>query len=215
MTEEATQQGNTEQGAEAEPSTAKADETEQLLTGQTEEKSEGTTKSESSESEAEGEEASGELEDTDYDLSVPEGFPDENTELVSEFCAVAKDQGLTKEQAQGAVDWFAAKQKAAIEKFQLDQEQKSKSWVAELKSDPDFGASNYTKTLKQANVALEKFGGKDAVEAITAAGLANNPALVKLFARVHSALAEDSLAEGKPVAEDTVEAKLSKLYPGI
>jgi hypothetical protein len=74
-----------------------------------------------------------------------------------------------------------------------------------VKTDQEFGGVRFEATVKASRSALAQFGGEELSKVLTEYGIDNHPAIVKAFARVRAAIAEDTVA-GKggtqPVAND-------------
>jgi len=209
MTEETKDlvQDHTETSDSETPVQEKEEKESSLLTGESPEE-DGETVSKDKE-----QEASEEVEA--YELSLPEGFPDENTELVSGFSEFAQANKMSKDQAQGAVDWFAERQKELIEQATASQKRQAAEWVHELRADPKVGGGKLDETVKKANIALNKFGGDEVVKVLQETGMSNHPAFVKMFAKIQKELAEDKFAPGEPAEVDERKELLDKMYPGL
>lgn len=125
-----------------------------------------------------------------YQLETPEGA-DEN--LVGWFKNTAHGLGLPAEQT-GKL--FAAYNEMVAEKTKAAEVVMQSQAIEDVKSlKREFGP-DFDKRAELANRALEEFGGKDLVNVVNQAGLANNPILVKAFAKAGAMLEEGKFVEG-------------------
>lgn len=149
-----------------------------------------------------------------FEIKLPEGakFDDK---VLGEFKTLMSDEKLTSAQRAQALIDLQWKQAQAQTKAANDAWEAQKlADVEALKTDKEFGGVKYDATVKAAQSALQQFGGEEASKLLTAFGLENNPAVVKLLARVRSAIAEDSLAgkSGQAPQVNTREAQLQSRY---
>ena len=155
-----------------------------------------------------GEDEPGAVEKYDR-IDLPEGVEvDEVT--VSEVISVAKELGLTKEQATALATKQADIFKKKDEGILATMKEIRKNWVEELKADKDFGGQRMTDTIREANKVVARFGD-DALKKYLKSGVGDNPSVVKLLARVGKALGEHRVVEGEPAEEKLNPAY--RLYP--
>ena len=133
------------------------------------------------------------------DFQVPEGVAlDEG--IMNDFVARAKELNLSQEKAQEMVDLGVKVLDNAMEAQREQYAQLRQQWVEELKTDQEFGGSNFDKTVEQAQQALRKFGDESLTELLEETGYGDNPALIKFLARITKATSEDNSASGDPPA---------------
>lgn len=146
-----------------------------------------------------------------YEFKAPEGMTLDEA-AVQAFEPVAKELGLSQDAAQKLVDLYAG-QKAADAKALADSwAQQGKTWKSEISADKEFGGTNFSTTMNNANSVLAKFATKEEIQAIEAMGLGNYPPFVKALARAGKAMGEDTFVKGKPAsAADIDPAKV--LFP--
>jgi len=136
-----------------------------------------------------------------YDLKAPEGFEIDEA-LLGDFEPVAKELKLTNEGAQKLVETMMPKVVQRI----ADQQQAAytdmlEGWAGTIKADKEIGGDNLKPSLVLAEKALAKFGTPELNALLNfrseknpnGFGLGNNPELVRVFARIGKAMAEDKL----------------------
>lgn len=160
----------------------------------------------SGKSAAEGKEGAGATkpkEQEPFELTAPEGYPINEAGLkgLNDLC---KSANLTKEQGEAVLQHMAGNYAA----FTEQQQAQGKAWIEEFKADKDFGGDKFDASLADARKALATFDDSGTVsKMLLETGYGNNPAVLKIFARVGRALGEDKLpgmsggAEDKPLEE--------------
>jgi hypothetical protein len=152
----------------------------------------------------------------ELDFKLPEGFkPD--AKALDTFKALAKETGLDGPKAQKLVEFYAsqhqAQQKALEDSFTTQQ----KAWIEELTADKEWGGANLSKTATLAQQAVLKFGGPELAKKLDAMGMGDHPDLVRAFARIGKAMADDSTlgtTAGAPAsAGQSQDAFFRGLYP--
>lgn len=84
------------------------------------------------------------------------GLPEESVKDIQDL---AKDLGLTKEQAQALVDKRKSDEDAKVaakETFKAKEVEVFKNWETELKSDPDFGGDNFAHSVHNVNKLIRE-----------------------------------------------------------
>lgn len=135
-----------------------------------------------------------------YDLKVPEGMELDEV-LLNEFSPLAKELKLTNDGAQKLVETMMPKVMSRFaEQQQAAWERTLETWVGEINADKEMGGENLKATKEAAEKALAKFGTKElsamlgyrTAENPKGLGLGNHPELVRVFAKIGKAMAEDS-----------------------
>lgn len=138
-----------------------------------------------------------------FELTAPDGYPinDAGLKGLNDLC---KSANLSKEQGEAVLKHMAGNYAA----FQEQQQAQGKAWIEEFKADKDFGGDKFDASLADAKKALATFDeGGTVSKMLLETGYGNNPAVLKIFARVGRALGEDKLpgmsggAEDKPLEE--------------
>lgn len=125
------------------------------------------------------------------ELKLPEGF-DADKAALEGFKATASELGLDTAKAQKLFDQYVAIEKArgeAAEKAFAEQDAK---WAAAVQADPDIGGEKLKTTVTEVRAALNWLG-PGVGQLIKAAGLGNNPDVVKAFVKLGRGLADDSI----------------------
>lgn len=147
-----------------------------------------------------------------YEFKVPEGMTLDQ-KVVEEFTPLAKELGLSQENAQKMVDLYASQ----VQKFhqaQLDNWRNTlDEWASSVKADKEIGGENYDTSVRHARAAIQKFGGQELRDVLNASGMGANPELVRVFARIGKAMAEDQIVLGGKESGPTDVAKI--LYPSM
>ena len=119
------------------------------------------------------------------DFQLPEGFELEGDRL-EQTRAWAKENNLSQEQAQAAINRFCEMGAEQSQSFQQKLVEQNEAWGKELAT--RFG-SEYSETISDAQRALRALDADGTVKGlINQYGLGNNPDLVGLFAKVGKAL---------------------------
>lgn len=133
----------------------------------------------------------------EYKWEKPEGFEGDLDETALEqFEPIARELGLTQEQA----NKFVALQAEATQRYQEAAQtqfaETQKQWMADLKNDADFGGNNYDANVKLAQKGVKALDMPELVEAFETTGMGNHPAFVKAFAKVGRSVSEDGFELG-------------------
>jgi len=140
-----------------------------------------------------------------YDLKAPEGFEQLDPVLLEQFEPVARELGLSNEAAQKLVETQMPK---VIERI-TEQHREAwgnqiEAWVSEVKADKEIGGEALGANLEAAKRAIDKFGTPELKALIDypsqdnpkGLGLGNHPELVRVFARIGKAMADDTFENG-------------------
>ncbi|CAI1205225.1 Uncharacterised protein [Serratia entomophila] len=122
-----------------------------------------------------------------YEFAAPEG-QELDANALSVFEPIAKELGLTQEQAQKLVDIYPQIQQQQAEAWS----KQVADWGEQVKADKEIGGDKFTASVGLAQRALDQFGNSELREYLQASGLGNHPALVRFCAKVGNSMAEDS-----------------------
>lgn len=146
------------------------------------------------------------------ELKLPDGFTADEG-LLTGFKGLAGEFGLDSAKAQKLIDLYVgtetARVKAQAEAFQTQVAE----WAKAVETDKELGGANLPQTKAFASQAVQRFGGAPLVEFLNNVGLGNHPVLVKTFAAIGRALADDSIAGGVGASPAPQKDPLELLYP--
>lgn len=159
----------------------------------TEGQQDGAQEGEGKEGEGEGESQAPET----YEWKAPEGFEGElDSAAIEQFEPIAKELGLTQEQADKMVSLHAESIQRAQQQARDNWAQQQEAWENDLRNDPDFGGAKFDENVGAAMKAVEKFGTPGLKEALESTGMGNHPELVRTFAEIGKAISEDKIVMG-------------------
>lgn len=144
-----------------------------------------------------------------YDLTFSEDVTVDE-DLKSEFVEMAKENKLSKEQAQALADFHIKNQKATLDKWA----DTVKGWKEATQKDKEIGGKEFNQKVSVARKALKEYGTPELTAVLDAYGMSNHPEVIRLFYRVGKTLKEDSVESGgQPKGEVRDIAKL--LFPNM
>lgn len=158
-----------------------------------------------------------------YELKAPEGFESIDPVLVEQFEPVARELGLSNEAAQRLVETQMPKIVERItEQHREAWGKQLEQWVETVKTDKEIGGQAFAQSTKYAQTALAKFGTPELMQMLAypsaenpnGLGLGNNPELVRVFARIGKAMADDRIVTGSTKPGDRKGGLYSDLPPG-
>lgn len=152
--------------------------------------------------------------DEPLEFKLPEGIPADD-EMLAGFKDVAKEAGLKGPQAQKVVDLYVRAMRKEAESAKAEHEARIQTWADSLKTDAELGGKAYTQNVAHAQRGLAKFATPELRTLLNETGLGNHPELVRVFARVGKAMAEDSFSGAGPTAGSVTsdEALVAQLWP--
>ncbi len=129
-----------------------------------------------------------------YEFNLPEGLTvsDEQKEA---FTAVAKEARMTQEQANSLLKMHAD----IVMEQQRQAEEIKNQWMNECAKQ----GLNTPENLAAAKIAVDTFGGGDAMNALIESGAAYHPAVQAFLQRIGHLLKEDNAPDGKAAAQQT------------
>lgn len=147
-----------------------------------------------------------------YDLKVPDGMTLDEAAL-AEFDPIARELNLTNEQAQKLADVYSKRMAEVAQKQQESWKETTAKWVDDVKADKEIGGQNLDTSVRHAQAALTKFGTPELRAQMDATGMGNHPELVRVFARIGKAMAEDSFVQSSRDGAQADPAK--KMFPSM
>ncbi|MCQ2282369.1 MAG: hypothetical protein MJZ99_07075 [Bacteroidales bacterium] len=134
-----------------------------------------------------------------YTFNLPEGLT-MTDELEQKFTAIAKEAGITQAQADSLIKMHAD----IVTGIQQQAEKVKNDWAAECHKQ---GLST-PENLRAAKLAVDTFGGDEAMRALVESGVAFNPAVQKMLQGIGKLLQEDNAPDGQPAGNDKSAADL-------
>ena len=156
-------------------------------------------------------EAKAETVPDEYTFVVPEGM-EADTEMLAKYEPVFKDLKLSNEAAQNLVDIYSETKKAEMGAHQKAMEKQTVDWYAAVKADPELGGAKFEASTKAGQKVMAKYGTPALIEYLSVTGLGNHPELVRTFARIGAAMAEDVIHAGKAAGGEQLPMA-KRLYP--
>ncbi|QIF57768.1 MULTISPECIES: peptidase [unclassified Providencia] len=128
-----------------------------------------------------------------YEFTVGEG-QELDKEAVAAFEPIAREIGLSNEQAQKIVDVYGSTIMPQIAKQQEAAWQKQVTeWAETVKADKELGS---VESIGNAQKAVDQFGTPELKQYLNDSGLGNHPELFRIFSRIGKAMSEDGFVSG-------------------
>ena len=145
----------------------------------------------------------------EYKFEVPEGMTLDEA-AASEFSVLAKDMGLTQENAQKLVGLYAAQQAKAADSYATQ----VAAWGEQVKNDPEIGGAKLAENLAVAKRAVD-LAGPEFKALLTETGYGNHPVFVKACIAWGKALSPDTVAKGDKSGTATVKDQAKSMFPSM
>lgn len=129
------------------------------------------------------------------EFSLPEGLRIDEAAF-NDFAPLAKEFGLTQEQAQKLVDVAAGLVDRTTKTAEGVHADTIKKWADDSRNDAEVGGKDFDANLGIALTAIDKFGDDELKQILDASGFGNHPAVVRLFCRVGKAASNDTFVSG-------------------
>lgn len=131
---------------------------------------------------------------------------------VEKVAALAKEQGLSNDEAQKMLDRDSKLVESIEEDRMAKHEEQMEAWKDQAYNDKEIGGSkeNFDTNVESARRAASRFGTDEFKAALDESGLGNHPEILRVFARIGRAMNEDKLivAHGQGGKELSIENKL-------
>ncbi|HGV3502119.1 TPA: peptidase [Providencia stuartii] len=115
-------------------------------------------------------------------------------EAVAAFEPIARELGLSNEQAQKIVDVYGSTIMPQIMKQQNEAwQQQTAEWAETIKADKELGS---VESIGNAQKAMDQFGTPELKQYLNDSGLGNHPELFRIFSRIGKAMSEDGFVSG-------------------
>lgn len=149
----------------------------------------------------------------DITISLPDGvvLPEEAT---AEFTTTAKTLGLTQDQAQGIMDYYAKSLSKANADADAAFDKTVETWETTAKADKEFGGPQFQENLAVAVKALDRFGTPELRQMLGESRLGSHPEVIRFVYRVGKSIAEDRIETGGP-GDGGGRTAAQTLYPSM
>ncbi|MDN0017974.1 peptidase [Providencia stuartii] len=128
-----------------------------------------------------------------YEFTAGEG-QELDKEAVAAFEPIARELGLSNEQAQKIVDVYGSTIMPQILKQQNEAwQQQTIEWAETIKADKELGS---VESIGNAQKAVDQFGTPELKQYLNDSGLGNHPELFRIFSRIGKAMSEDGFVSG-------------------
>ncbi|ENN8375158.1 peptidase [Providencia rettgeri] len=128
-----------------------------------------------------------------YEFTASEG-QELDKEAIAAFEPVARELGLSNEQAQKIVDVYGSTIMPQIMKQQNEAwQQQTIEWAETIKADKELGS---VESIGNAQKAMDQFGTPELKQYLNDSGLGNHPELFRIFSRIGKAMSEDGFVSG-------------------
>lgn len=128
------------------------------------------------------------------DFTLPDGFTMDQG-AIEAFSPVARELGMSQENAQKVIDLYSNLQQLQVKNSQLAINEERDKNIALVKADPELGGEKYDSNIKSAIKVINRFGSKELVDVLNNTGIGNSPHLIRLFVRVGKAMGEDAFVD--------------------
>lgn len=129
-----------------------------------------------------------------YELKMPEGSQ-LDAAAVEKVSSFAKENKLSKDQAQAILNRESDAVKSFSETQQAALKERRETWKTESSNDKEIGGEGFNKNVEMAHRALKHFGGEKLMQELEVTGYGNHPEVVRVFARIGKAMSEDKFVQ--------------------
>jgi hypothetical protein len=123
-------------------------------------------------------------------------------ELLTGFTKAAQEAGISAEQAQKVLDFYAQTEKGLAEKYAESQKAQTTTWLEEARQDKEIGGAKWDATVADAKKAITQMGSPALKTLLNQTGLGNHKDVIAFFAKAGRTLSEDRLPKGASAAAD-------------
>ena len=162
-----------------------------------------------------------------YTFEAPKDLPEGvvNEEQLGTFMEKAKEYGLSQDQFQNVMSYYAEQSQASVDEAVGQWNTRVDGWREAARADKEIGGESFQDNIKTALGVVEQFGD-DGLRALVKSpsednpeGLAisNHPAFLRFLNRIGKAMGDPSLVQGdvSKGANDSDNARLRTMYPSM
>lgn len=151
----------------------------------------------------------------EYDeFTIPEGM-ELDKGAMDTFKPIAKELGLSQDQAQKLVDVYSNANADAQSTLATQIDALHESWKQEVKDDPILGGVKFDETIATARTFINGYGDQKLTDVLNETGLGNHPAVVKLFYKLGRSVAEDNVNIGAIRGQTGEISAANKMFPDM
>ena len=141
--------------------------------------------------------------------------------ILEAFTPIAKDLGLTNEQAQKLATFHNDQVQALLtSQTQVQSEawaNVQKQWVSDARADKEYGhlagGKTFDENMSMVAKAMQQFGTPALNKALVDSGMGNHPEIARMMFRVGKAISEDSIRVGNVGNSGAPVPLANKLFP--
>lgn len=148
-----------------------------------------------------------------YTLTGDDTTPPLLKESLASYSEACRANGMTEAQAKAVMQWQTSRLAEVDRIQQRETAQALKAWDDEVKSDSDFGGSNYTRTIADARKALAAFDPDGSLrELLRDTQGQYHPAVIRYAARVGRAMGEHDYVTGSGLGSVSQTSLAERMY---
>lgn len=145
------------------------------------------------------------------DFDLPDGVEIDTVALES-ASPLLKEMGLTQEQSQKFVTWYAEQVQAGSVKQVEAFNQLTSGWAEQAKNDKEYGGDKFEESIGVAQAAISKLGTPELKQLLDDHGVGNHPEMIRFMVRVGELTRED-VPGGDANAVTPEQNQVNLLYP--
>lgn len=145
------------------------------------------------------------------DLTLPKDalLGEDDVERIAEF---AKEQGLSKEQAQAYLERENTMLAGLRDEQEAQVDKLARQWENEARADQEIGGDNFNTCIERSHRVLERFGSDSLKEQLNKTGLGNHPELIRMLSRIGGSMSEDQFIRGGSPVDQKPKSTAEVLY---
>lgn len=145
------------------------------------------------------------------DLSLPEGF-EMPEDVGASFLELVNSPPATRAEFGNAlIAMHTSLLESVAGQYAQQWESTQEQWRTEVQNLPEIGGKNLDKSLSEIAKVIDRYGDKDARDALAMTGAGNHPALVRLFHKIAKDLNEAPPVQGT-AATDAPKDRASRMF---
>lgn len=145
------------------------------------------------------------------DFTIPEGV-EMDANLTTDLKAVAKELGLSQEQAQRLADIGIKQAQGQAAKQTQVLTDAGERWATEARADKEFGGEKFEENLGLAKKAVDAFGTPELKTLLNETKLGNHPEVLRFMVRAGKAISQDRFEGGRAAPAGEKRSAEDRLY---